>query len=187
MSAGKKRWSLGLATLVTAIAAWYAPAPDADGVALSVRSPQAKPQVGDVREASLADKTAAASSTSKAGGDPSVLSIRPRHRDDAVDTQLFSSTQWTKPVQKLEVLATPTIQTEPLPPQAPALPFVLVGRYEEAGQTTVFLQHNEQNLVVRVGDTIAGQYKVESLKGSTLNLRYLPLNQPQSLEIGGSQ
>lgn len=41
-------------------------------------------------------------------------------------------------------------------------------RYVDEGQEVVFLLHNDQNLVVRVGDTIAQQYKVESLNGNKL-------------------
>jgi hypothetical protein len=44
---------------------------------------------------------------------------------------------------------------------------------------------NDQNLAVRVGDTIAEQYRVERLEGQTLTLRYLPLDVLQTLDVGG--
>jgi hypothetical protein len=61
-----------------------------------------------------------------------------------------------------------------------------MGRYVEDGQVLVFLQHNDSNLVVRVGDTIAEHYKVESLDGGTLTLRYLPLDQQQTIDVGSA-
>lgn len=84
-----------------------------------------------------------------------------------------------EPKKKTPVLAPP-------PPQAPPLPFQVLGRYVEDGKTAVFLRHHDRNLVVRVGDTLAGQYKVESLDGNLLTLRYLPLDQMQTLLIGAA-
>ena len=87
-----------------------------------------------------------------------------------------------KPIEKIKSVDEVTANQAP-----PVLPFVVLGRYIEAGQEVIFLQHNNQNLVVRVGNTLLEQYKVESLQGSTLNFRYLPLNLAQSLEIGSKQ
>jgi hypothetical protein len=39
-------------------------------------------------------------------------------------------------------------------------------------------------LVVRPGDVIEGQYRVESLRGSLLTFQYLPLKQTQTLDLG---
>jgi hypothetical protein len=71
-------------------------------------------------------------------------------------------------------------------PQAPPLPFRAIGRYEEDGETVFFLQHNERGIVVRVGDTVAEQYKVESVQGNLLTLTHLPTNQTQTLDVGGT-
>jgi hypothetical protein len=62
----------------------------------------------------------------------------------------------------------------------------VLGRYEEAGKTVVFVLHGEESLVVRVGDVIAKDYKVEKLNESTLFLRYIPLDQVQELALGES-
>ena len=71
-------------------------------------------------------------------------------------------------------------------PQAPALPFQVLGRYENDGDNAVFLQYNDSNVVARVGDTIDDLYKVESLQDGVLTLVYLPLHQKQTLQVGGA-
>ena len=176
----KLRGVLGVALLATFIAAWLAPSSEGDGVTLSKHAQNAT------------TRTPAATRTTTASRDShakpvEVLRIRPRDEDDADDARIFASTQWVPSVKSMPVSGAAPVETAPAAPQAPPLPFRVLGRYEESGQTVVFLQHNDQNLVVRVGDTIAEQYKVESLNGSTLNLRSLPLNQPQTLEVGATQ
>lgn len=71
-------------------------------------------------------------------------------------------------------------------PQAPALPFQVLGRYENDGDKAVFLQYNDRNLVARVGDTIDDLYQVESLQDGVLTLVYLPLHQKQTLQVGSA-
>jgi hypothetical protein len=202
MNARVKRTILGLALFSTIILAWFAPAVSDDGVGLSDR---VKTTLVPPRDTSNVTKNPTnKSSTSAATSIPvAVLSIRSRSQSDEIDPQdsrLFTSTQWTIPV--IQKISTPQIKpTEKIKPieiikpidetpaieAPPSLPFIVLGRYIEAGQEVIFLQHNNQNLVVRVGDTLLEQYKVESLQGTTLNLRYLPLNLAQSLEIGSKQ
>lgn len=196
MSAWVKRTMLGLALFLTIIFAWFAPAASDDGVALSDR---AKTTAVPSRDASnvTKDPTIKSSPNAAASIPVAVLKIRSRSQSDELDPQdsrLFTSTQWTIPV--LQKSLTPQIKSvdkikpvdgTPAIEAPPSLPFVVLGRYIEAGQEVIFLQHNNQNLVVRVGDTLLEQYKVESLQGTTLNLRYLPLNLAQSLEIGSKQ
>jgi hypothetical protein len=196
MNARVKHTMLGLALFSTIIFVWFAPAADEDGIALSDR---VKTTVIASRDASNATKnlTNKSSATAATSIPASVLSIRSRSQSEEMDPQdsrLFTSTQWTtpvlhksltpqiKPIEKMKSIdAVPAIEAPP------SLPFVVLGRYIEAGQEVIFLQYNNQNLVVRVGDILLEQYKVESLQGTTLNLRYLPLNLAQSLEIGSKQ
>lgn len=188
MSPGKKRGLLGLALLATIIAAWFAPPAGTAGVALSEHARGAAIRA-DASPQAVANQVVNASARTASPASVEVLSIRQREiddEDDEQDARLFATTQWSPPARKAPVAGISPAATAPASPQAPPLPFRVLGRYEEAGQAIVFLQYNDQNLVVRVGDTIAEQYKVEGLHGTTLSLRYLPLNQEQTLEVGGT-
>lgn len=171
MSAAFKRGLIGAALLATLLAAWYAPAPDGAVVESSAparaRAPVEARRVPGAN-APLAD----------------VLTIRARASDDEDedDGGLFAG---AAPAPSAP-LAAPAPAAPPAgpAPQLPPLPFHVLGMHEQAGKTVVFLQQNEFNHVVRVGDTIGDTYKVESLEGSILTLRYLPMNQTQTLDLG---
>jgi hypothetical protein len=188
MSPRTTRCLLGLSLLATMIAAWFAPSAETAGVALSERVQTAATSAGAAtRAASNQDANTSARAATLAPEE--VLTIRPRELDDEDDEQdarLFAATKWSPAATTAPVAASAPAAAAPAPTQAPPLPFHVLGRYEEAGKEIVFLQYNDQNLVVHVGDTIAEQYKVEGLHGTTLTLRYLPLNQEQTLEVGGT-
>lgn len=75
-------------------------------------------------------------------------------------------------------------QTVVLPPQAPSLPFTLVGRIIEGDGIKVFLQANDVLYSVKVGDTFAQQYKLVGVDGGKISLLYLPLNITQTMSYG---
>lgn len=180
---------LGLVLFATLIAAGFAPSKEDDGVLLSEQAAQrAAGRGGDAtRDASARSLPPEANRTIAPGVE--VLGIRERDTeagDQQRSTRLFASTRWTPPPPKVTPSAAP-MATAPVSPRLPPPPFRVFGRYEEAGQASVFLQHLEQNLVVRVGETIADHYKVESLNDTTLTLRYLPQNQVQTLPVSGVQ
>jgi hypothetical protein len=184
MTPKKKRGLLGLALFATCIAAWFAPIADTDGVALSERTKNTS------RVATKDMSAAGATSRTSSSSAVELLRIHARNQEDIDEpdeVELFSATQWSSPDKKASIADAVPQDAAPVRPQAPPLPFSVLGKYEEAGQTAIFLQNNDQNLVAHVGDTIAEQYKVESLRGTTLTLLYLPLNQTQSLEVGGTQ
>ncbi len=172
---GRSQTLLALGLVATLAAAWFAPPESDDALVLAERG-QPRAQEGGRSTSSLQVEA----------GQGLVLQIHPRSTDDDqnLGERLFlaSGGQPPKPVP----VSTPT-NLPPPAPQAPPLPFQVLGRYEEAGQTAVFLQFNDQALVVREGDTLGELYKVEKLTGSSLSMRYLPLNQLQSLEIGSSR
>lgn len=172
-----RRLFLGLVLIGTLLAAWFAPPMGNDDVQLSTRA-------RDVTAASASSGSLAVERLR--GGDISVLSIRSRDEESGDEEErLFASMHWTQEILSVEPDGALTAQIDP-PPQAPPLPFRVLGRYDESGKTVVFLEHQEQNLVVRAGEKIANDYKVESINDSTLTLRYLPLDQVQTLEVGGS-
>ena len=173
MKLNKGKVVLGLSLLATLLAVVFAPPAADDGVALAVHK-----------------ATAAGAATMPQPGKKivavDVLRIRSRAVEDDDDdgAKVFASTQWGVASPKLAAAPVGAAPAAAASPQVPPLPFKLLGRYQEDGQDLVFLQFNEQNLVVRVGDTIADHYKVQSLNGPLLTLLYTPLNQQQTMDVG---
>jgi hypothetical protein len=75
----------------------------------------------------------------------------------------------------------------PPPPQAPPLPFSYLGKLAEGDSTTVFLSLGDRNLIVRAGDVIENNYRVEEVTDAAVVLTYLPLTVKQTLPIGAKQ
>ena len=92
---------------------------------------------------------------------------------------LFSPRSWTPPpAAKPVVIATPV---------APPLPFVYLGKKIEGNVWEVYLSRAEQTFIARVGQTLDGSYRVDSIAPPSLVLTYLPLDQSQTLPIGDSR
>ena len=158
--------------LLTLVATYFAPEPDADlsapskaGVAQNTAMTRGGPVV-------TTDKSSAAVNE--------VLRIRPR-QPTGDDTLAFAPVDWSPP--KSMRPPEPEVNAPEPEPQAPPLPFKVIGQYSEAGRKGVFLQNNEESLVVSVGDAIGELYQVESLNDGVLTLVYLPLGQRQTLSI----
>ena len=188
MTAYGKRiaWIAGLfsAALVVALAP---PSAD-DGLALSARTQRASQRVEPARREGKPARDGIAGADSPS--DHYVLLIKPRvsHDEEGNDRvpPLFAATRWAAAAASAHASAPPVpTVTQPVPLQAPALPFRVLGRYDDGGRMAVFLQQDDRNFVVHVGDVLDERYKVERLDGATLTLRYLPLNQLQSLDVGG--
>ncbi|MFC5473802.1 hypothetical protein [Paraherbaspirillum soli] len=178
MKMDKGRIGMGLSLLAALLAVVFAPPPAADdGVVLATRKGASATAVAVPQSSKIAQSVAQS---------VDVLRIRPRDAEEGEDdgANVFASTQWTPPPPKVVAPPPSAAPLTPPAPQAPALPFKVLGRYVEDGKDVVFLLLNEQSLVVRVGDTIAGNYKVQSLNGGTLTLLYTPLNQQQTLDVG---
>lgn len=159
------------------LAAYFAPAPADDAVLLSEHA--RTPAANRATPPSTSERTAR-----RPPAAVEVLRIRPRE-GGADAAPWFLVPPPTRVAQApLPAPAPPSAPPVPPPPQAPPLPFKALGQYTDGDQVGVFLQYRDQNLVARVGDTLAEQYKVESLAGGVLTLRYLPLNQTQTLDLG---
>jgi hypothetical protein len=192
MSGGWRQAALVVALLATLAAAWFAPAAD-DEVGNAPRSSRANSAQAD--DSGLAAAPKAAPRDRSTAAVPEVLLLN--RRDDDLDRQperLFVARAWLpKPAASAASGPLPprplaAASAPPPPPvqSAPPLPFRVLGRYSDGGDTGVFLQFNSQNLVARVGDTLVDQYKVEALSATTLTLRYLPLNETQTLDLGAT-
>lgn len=105
-----------------------------------------------------------------------LLELHPKGRDEE------------EPVGLFHVAAPPPVSALALPieekPVAPPLPIKFLGRMEQDDGSVLLLSVNGQEATARVGDSIGGQYKLESIAESMLRFRYLPLNELQTLQIG---
>ncbi|TWO79993.1 hypothetical protein CBW56_11780 [Denitratisoma oestradiolicum] len=61
---------------------------------------------------------------------------------------------------------------------------MFLGKKLEAEQWQVFLGRDERTYVAVEGDTMDELYRIESIRPPILTLRYLPLQQLQTLSIG---
>lgn len=92
---------------------------------------------------------------------------------------LFSQRSWAPPAPKPQPVVVPVVA-----PTAPPLSFVYLGKKLEGGQWEVYLGQGEKTFVVREGQVLDGQYRVDSIKPPQMELMYLPLGQSQNLSIG---
>jgi hypothetical protein len=92
---------------------------------------------------------------------------------------LFTSQSWTPPPPP----APPP--SPPPPPVAPPVPFKYIGKKLEDGKWEVFVTIGNQAYVVREKTVLQGTYRIDSIKPPVLSLTYLPLQQVQTLTIGG--
>lgn len=113
-----------------------------------------------------------------------VLAIKPRTVEDDVAPVFATPLANAAPAPPPNPPAVPALVGPPLPPPAPALPFKAFGRYVEDGRAGIFVLHQGRSMVVRTGDVIDGQYRVERIDEQQMTLLYLPLNERQTLEIG---
>jgi hypothetical protein len=164
----RSRLGLAAALVATLLAAWFAPEKQEDDIVLNTRpAPTNTAPQPPVRAI-------------VSGGDIEVLKINERQALDEEAVSLFAATEW----QQSEALTQEEAGLEGASTQAstaPPLPFRIMGRYVEDGQSVVFLQQADQSWVVRKGDTLAGAYKVEYIGDNAIRLRYLPLNEVQTL------
>lgn len=90
---------------------------------------------------------------------------------------LFGTASFQPPPPKPVVVAAP-------PPTAPPLRFTYLGLLDEGEGKAVFLGDGNNLLIARPGETLAGQYRVDSISTTAMVLEYLPLGQKQTLQFG---
>lgn len=82
------------------------------------------------------------------------------------------------PVVKSVVVVAP-----PPKPVAPQPGFNYLGRMTRDGKTWLFLGYNDEVEVVAVGDTVGGNWRIESVSETGVDLNYLPLNEMRQLAL----
>jgi len=81
----------------------------------------------------------------------------------------------------------PVPSAEPLKVGPPDLPFVYVGKKQEAGEWEVFLSKSEMTWVVKEGQLVENVYQVVKIAPPVLTMVYLPMNHLQTLPIGEAE
>lgn len=93
---------------------------------------------------------------------------------------LFASQSWTPPPPP------PPPPAKAVAPTAPPLPFTYLGKKNEDSNWEVYLARGEQTFIVKAQSTIEGAYRIDAITPPTMSVTYLPLNQKQNLNIGGT-
>ncbi|HVY07908.1 MAG TPA: hypothetical protein VHB46_18175 [Burkholderiales bacterium] len=83
----------------------------------------------------------------------------------------------TRPRPKAVHVAVPEVAQ----PVAPPLPFRFVGRIEGRDGPTILLARENESFSVKVGESIDGDYRLESASDSALTIVYVPLGERQML------
>lgn len=102
---------------------------------------------------------------------PALATPQPRTASGEEIVNLFPRQSWYVP-------------PPPPPASAPPLPFSYLGKYIDGNEVVVFVSSADQNFVVRKGDIINGNYRIDEIEPPTMTVTYLPLKQKQTLEIG---
>lgn len=100
---------------------------------------------------------------------------------------LFAAKSWEPPPPPPPVLVQRAAPPPPpTAPAVPALPFVFLGKLDDAARLRVFLSRGDRVYTVSEGDLIDQTYRVTAIDPVKMTLLYLPLNQPQTLAIGNN-
>lgn len=167
-----KKWIIAAGAATVALA-WFAP--DDDVVPPAAATPRAVTSVDTTVSTPAAAPVAI----------PAELQIQRRIEDEDAGN-LFAGSAEMQPAP-LKPVAARTVQPEQAAAtqatNAAALPFVFLGSYRDGGQTTYLLQADGQDIVARVGDTIAGAYRLDAAHEGTLSFTHLPRNQTVTLAL----
>jgi hypothetical protein len=68
-------------------------------------------------------------------------------------------------------------------PEAPAMPFRYMGKVVDNGQIEILLLRGDEHFVVRPGQKIDAEYRLDKATASALTITYLPMKARQTLEI----
>ncbi|GAB2849530.1 hypothetical protein GCM10027277_17140 [Pseudoduganella ginsengisoli] len=169
-----RKWIIAAGAATVALA-WFAP--DDDVVPAAAATPRVAPPAETVLPVAV-----------QAPSIPAELQIQ-RRIEGEDGGNLFGGSAEAQPAQPapLKPAAARAEAQQAAPAQAvagePALPFTFLGSYREGGQTTYLLQADGQDIVARVGDTIAGSYRLDAAQDSALSFTYLPRNQSMTLAL----
>ncbi len=186
------RWTA--LTLALLGAAWLALFADDADVASSGVVQAAKPKPGGTAPT----RPTAERSRSARDNSSEILELRVRTASSENLKALFTAANFAPPrvaapaPRPLPAAAAPASVPPPAAPPvaapaAPPLPFVFVGKHFDGTRWEVFVSRGEQTLILRAGQSIDPNYRVESVQPPRMVINYLPLDEKQTLNIGNPQ
>ena len=99
-----------------------------------------------------------------------------RRKFSARAGDIFGQRSWVPPPR-------PEPQRSPSPPP---MQFRYLGKVVEGDETRVFLALGERNYIVRPGESINSQYRLDEVGDHNITFTYLPLNAKQMLATAGA-
>jgi hypothetical protein len=94
---------------------------------------------------------------------------------------IFRQQSWAPPPPP------PDPNNPPPPPPPPPLQFKYLGKVIEGDDIRVFLALAERNYILKPGENINSQYRMDEVTDSSITFTYLPLNAKQALStVGGT-
>ena len=102
------------------------------------------------------------------------LGSRKEQRQTAPEVRdLFGSKSWNPPPPPPQTKRAPV--APPPPPMAPPFPYAVVGSIADANGVTVMFTNQQQNFMVRIGEMLANDYRVDAVDPESVTLTYIPL------------
>jgi len=160
------RWTLAATLVATAVLALQ-PEPDAVALAKPRASSSAATKPTSARAATTADKP-----------------WPPARRASGADWPAIPKAAvaaWQPPAPPPAPVAPRHTNTAQAAPEAPPFPYTLIGRLEDRGVTRALLAGATRTIDAKVGDLIDGQWRVEAVEPSGLQLVWVPGGQRQTL------
>jgi len=164
-----RRILLSAALLVTVVASVW---PRAQESAVDVVVPAAQREVPAVEQVT---PTPPPSNLPTLGSRKEQRQTAPEVRD------LFGSKSWNPPPPPPQAKRAPA--APPPPPMAPPFPYAVVGSISDGNGVTVMFTNQQQSFMVRVGEMLANDYRVDAVDAESVTLTYIPLGITQRVPM----
>ena len=122
-----------------------------------------------------ADARGQSPSLSGTGGDSRLLTLPDRSPFGESRTGLFSSHSWQSPASRSAAISA----ASPVTPGPPPMPYRFAGTLVQDGKLQVLLAKGDAVIPVQEGETIDGEYRVDSIGEDQITLTYLPLKKKE--------
>jgi len=173
-----RRAVLASTLVATVVAAYLAPSDTSQADLLAPRPAQMKPD--------RANGGAAVETPTPEVGETRVLALFPR-LTPTEPVPVFGATP--PPSAALAPASAPTSSSPPVfygpppPDPIPQLTLQILGRFADGADRRIFVRLNGRDVVLRVGDTIDGLFKVEEITDTQLSARHLPTKKVQFVSL----
>jgi hypothetical protein len=180
ISQGRTVW-LGAALLATLLAAQWVSGEDggADLELASQQPAEGKVRGKEVRQGGNEMEDGVANEVQNEVGELDLERLEHRKFSSQAGA-IFGSQSWVPPPPP------PPAFEKPRAPSPPPLQFKYLGKVIEGDETHVFLALADRNYVVKPGERINNQYRIDEVNDQAITFTYLPLNAKQVLATTGT-